>query len=197
MRSLPAYHVRRRRLTERCATERVVVVEAAGGFGKTVFAAELVDQWGLVGIDVTLHEGGMSAGVFVARFRAAVAAAGFTRAADDSASSPDDPTGALDLMVEALRDEPCAFVVDDAHHAERDAGVLIDRLASALRGDQRLVVLGRRLPAGAERLRRADAIQLTASELALSGDETLRLCRDGFGLDVPEDAARGIDGAAA
>ena len=195
MRSLPAYHVRRRRLTERCATERVVVVEAAGGFGKTVFAAELVDQWGLVGIDVTLHEGGMSAGVFVARFRAAVAAAGFTRAADDSASSPDDPTGALDLMVEALRDEPCAFVVDDAHHAERDAGVLIDRLASALRGDQRLVVLGRRLPAGAERLRRADAIQLTASELALSGDETLRLCRDGFGLDVAEDAARAIDGA--
>jgi DNA-binding SARP family transcriptional activator/tetratricopeptide (TPR) repeat protein len=171
------------------------VVEAAGGFGKTVFAAELVDAWGLVGIDVTLHEGGVSAGVFAARLRAAVAAAGFPRAADDSASGPDDPNGALDLMVEALKDEPCAFVIDDVHHADRDAGLLIDRLATSLRGDQRLVVLGRRLPPGAERLRRADALQLTASDLALSGDETLRLCRDGFGLDVAEDVARGIDGA--
>src|ERR1019366_8147440 len=123
MRSLPTHHVGRRRLTERCAEERVVVVEAAGGFGKTVFAAELVDAWGLVGIDVTLHEGGMSGGVFASRLRAAVAAAGFTRAADDSASAPDDPNGAVDLMVEALKDEPCAFVIDDAHHAERDAGL--------------------------------------------------------------------------
>ncbi|HUD69035.1 MAG TPA: BTAD domain-containing putative transcriptional regulator [Acidimicrobiales bacterium] len=195
MRSLPTHHVGRRRLTDRCGTERVVVVEAAGGFGKTVFASELVDAWGLIGINVTLHEGGMSGSVFAARLRAAVAAAGFTRAADDSASAPDDPTGAIDLMVEALADEPCAFVIDDVHHAERDAGLLIDRLASGLRGDQRLVVLGRRLPPGAERLRRADALQLTASDLALSGDETLRLCRDGFGLDVAEDVARGIDGA--
>jgi len=195
MRSLPTHHVGRRRLTDRCAAERVVVVEAAGGFGKTVFAAELVDAWGLVGIDVTLHEGGMSGGVFAARLRAAVAAAGFTHAADDSASAPDDPNGALDCMVEALKDEPCAFVIDDVHHAERDAGLLIDRLASGLRGDQRLIVLGRRLPPGAERLRRADALQLTAPDLALSGDETLRLCRDGFGLDVAEDVARAIDGA--
>jgi DNA-binding SARP family transcriptional activator len=173
----------------------VVVVEAAGGFGKTVFATELVDAWGLVGIDVTLHEGGVSAGVFAARLRAAVVAAGFPRAADDSASAPDDPNGALDLIVEALKDEPCAFVIDDVHHADRDAGLLIDRLAAGLLGDQRLIVLGRRLPPGAERLRRADAHQLTAGDLALSGDETLRLCRDGFGLDVAEDVARGIDGA--
>ena len=195
MRSLPAHHVGRPRLVDRCAGHHIVVVEAAGGFGKSVLGAELVDAWGVVGIEVTLHEGGVPATVLVARLRAAIAAAGFTQAADDSALAPEDPVGAVDFMLESLAGESCAFVVDDAHHADRDAGLLLDRIAAQLHAHQRLVVLARRLPEGAERLRRADALQLTASDLALSADETLRLCRAGFGLDVAEDVARAIDGA--
>ena len=195
MRSLPAHHVARPRLTARCLEHRVVVVEAAGGFGKSVFAAELVDAWGLVGVEVALHEGGVPAKVLVARLRAAIAAAGFSQAADDAASAPEDLVGAVDVMLASLAGEPCAFVVDDAHHADRDAGLLLDRIAAGLADGQRLVVLGRRLPRGAERLRRADALQLTAADLALTGDETLRLCRVGFGLQVDEEAAVAIDGA--
>lgn len=195
MRSLPAHHVARPRLTGPCLEHRVVVVEAAGGFGKSVFAAELVDAWGLVGVEVALHEGGVPARVLVARLRSAIAAAGFSQAADDASSAPDDLVGAVDVMLASLAGEPCAFVVDDAHHADRDAGLLLDRMAAGLGDHQRLVVLGRRLPPGAERLRRADALQLTGADLALTGDETLRLCRVGFGLDVDEDAALAIDGA--
>jgi len=195
MRGLPSHHVARPRLTSRCESEQVVVVEAAGGYGKSVFAAELVDAWGLVGIDVTLHEGGVSDRVLVSRLRAAIGAAGFALAAEDARSAPDDPVGALDVMLASLCAEPCAFVIDDVHHADRDAALLVDRIAARLQGDQRLVVLGRRLPPGAERLRRADALQLTALDLALTGDETIQLCRVGFGLEVGEDAARAIDGA--
>src|SRR6202035_56922 len=195
MRSLPAHHVERPRLTQRCADHRIVVVEAAGGFGKSVFGAELVNAWGLVGVEVTLHEGGVPATVFVARLRAAIAAAGFTQAADDGAGAPDDPVGAIDFMLESLAGEACAFVIDDAHNSDRDTGVLVDRMATHLRSGQRLIVLARHLPAGTERLRRADALQLTAADLALSPQETLAVCRLGFGLDVAEDAARAIDGA--
>ena len=146
MRSLPAHHVARPRLTARCLGHRVVVVEAAGGFGKSVFAAELVDAWGLVGVEVALHEGGVPAKVLVARLRSAIAAAGFSQAAEDTASAPEDLVGAVDALVGALAEEPCAFVVDDAHHVDRDAGLLLDRLATGITGEQRLVVLGRRLP---------------------------------------------------
>lgn len=195
MRTLPVHHVRRPRLISACEGHQVVVVEAAGGYGKSVLAAELVDSWGVVGIDVVLRGGAVPASAVVSRLRAAIAAAGFTGAADNRGASRDDPIGAIDRCVQALEAESCAFIIDDAHHADRDAGVLIDRIASQLTDDQRLVVLARRLPEGSERLRRADALQLTASDLALSCDEVLHLLRGGFGLDVDEGAARAVDSA--
>ena len=69
---LPSYHVRRPRLTERCGDERTVLVEAAGGYGKSVLAAELADAWGAVPVWVLLEGGGVSAKLLVARLRAAV-----------------------------------------------------------------------------------------------------------------------------
>ncbi len=53
-------------------------------------------------------------------------------------------------MIEAAtrRSSPrlCAFVIDDAHHADRQTAELIDSLAQCVRTDQRLLVLARRLP---------------------------------------------------
>ncbi len=193
MRRLPAHHVSRPRLTDRCMEQHVVVVEASGGFGKSVFAAELVDALGTVGVEVALHEGGMQSEVFVSRLLAAVAEAGFTSAAEEAGGDLEDPVGAIDAVLRALRDESCAFVVDDAHFATREVAVLIDRMASHVDGEQRLVVLARRLPEGSERLRRAEAVHLTATDLALTPSETLQLCTSGFGLDVGEDAARALD----
>jgi ATP/maltotriose-dependent transcriptional regulator MalT len=181
---LPSHHVRRPRLTSPCLEASVVVAEAAAGYGKTVLGAELADAWRSVAIEVTLHEGGVSAQLFAAWLRAAAQNAGFTEAATSMGEDREDAVGAVDALLAALAAERCAFVIDDAHHARRDAGLLIERLADKLQPHQHLVVCARRLPPGSARLRRADYVQLTAADLALRSDETLQLCRAGFGLDV-------------
>ena len=168
-----------------------MVVEAAAGYGKTVLGTELADMWRSVAIEVVLHEGGMPAQLFAARLRTAVAHAGFSEAAATMAEAGEDAMGAVDALLAALAAERCTFIVDDAHHAGRGAGLLIERLGEQLQPDQHLVVLARRLPEGTARLRRADCAQLTAADLALRPEETLALCRAGFGLDVgPAEVAR-------
>lgn len=181
---LPPYHIRRPRLISPCMAAKVVVVEAAAGYGKTVFGAELADAWQSVAIEVVLHEGGVSAQLFAARLRAAVSYAGFREAAGTMPGAGEDAAGAVDALADALAAERCVFLVDDAHHGDRQAGLLIERLAERLRAEQHLVVLARRLPPGTARLRRADYVQLTAADLALRPDETLQLCRNGFGLKI-------------
>ena len=61
MRCLPPHHVPGPRLTDRCANHHVVVIEAAGGYGKTTLGAELVDKWRAVGIDVLLDHDAINA----------------------------------------------------------------------------------------------------------------------------------------
>jgi ATP/maltotriose-dependent transcriptional regulator MalT len=195
MSRLPSHHVPRPRLTDRCAGEdvSVVVVEAAAGYGKSVLAAELVEVWGAVPIEVVLEPGEVSAALLAARLHAAVVRAGFADAAGLMAQTGADPVGAVDAMVDCLEGESCAIVIDDAHNVARDAGTLIDRIANRVTSPQRLAVLTRRLPEGAERLRRAEAVQLTAADLALRPEETLELCRSGFGLEVTTDDGRLLD----
>lgn len=132
MNRLPPHHVPRPRLTDACGDAHAVVVEAAAGYGKSVLAAELVRAWGAVPVTAVLEEGGVSAELLAGRLRAAVARAGFADAAEAMRGSAGDPTGAVDAMLAALAGEACAIVVDDAHHAARDAAALLDRLASEL-----------------------------------------------------------------
>jgi len=171
----------------------VLVVEAAAGYGKSVLAAELVEVWGAVPVEVLLEQGEVSAELLVARLHAAVARAGFADAARSMAAAGADPVGAVDAMLASLEGESCAIVIDDAHHATRSAGALIDRIAGGVSPPRRLAVLARRLPSGAERLRRAESVQLGADDLALRPDETLELCRTGFGLEVSSEDGRLLD----
>jgi hypothetical protein len=197
MTRLPPYHVARSRLTDRCqsADALVVVVEAAAGYGKSVFAAELVDSWGAVPIEVLLEEGRVSARLLVGRLRAAVARAGFVEAEGQMSRAREDPAGAVDAMVTALAGEVCAIVVDDAHHVTRDAGQLLEFIAGAISAPQRLVILARRLPPGTERLRRAGTVHFLADDLALLADESVELCRTGCGLKVTSEDGRLLDSA--
>ncbi|HTW99149.1 MAG TPA: Clp protease N-terminal domain-containing protein, partial [Acidimicrobiales bacterium] len=190
---LPAHHIARPRLVAACADERIVVVEAAGGYGKSVLAAELVDDWGAVPIWVLLDEGGVTARLLVARLRVALARAGLTGAAGSMAAAADDLSGAVDALLAGIEGECCAIVVDDAHHADHSAALLIDRIATQLAAPQRLVVLARHLPSGLARLRRAGPAHLGAVELALRPEETLELCRSGFALEVSAEDARALD----
>ncbi|HTT91654.1 MAG TPA: BTAD domain-containing putative transcriptional regulator [Acidimicrobiales bacterium] len=194
MNRLPPYHVPRPRLTGRSAGHRVVVVEAAAGYGKSVFAAELVDYWRSVGVDVVCEHGGVTAPLLAARLQQAARRAGFTEAAA-AAEGKQDQVDLVDTLVASLAEENCTFIVDDAHNVDPDAGRLIDHLANALQGDQRLVVLARRLPPGAGRLRRAEYLQLSAADLALEPNETLLLCRTGFGLEVGPKETAALDKA--
>ncbi len=187
---LPPHHVPRPRLTQQCAEHSVVVVEAAGGYGKSVLGAELIDCFGAVGIGVSLDHRGVTAPLLAARLHRAVQRAGFTDAAS-SASTP-DPIGMVDALVDALAGESCAFLIDDAHNADVDAAGLIEYLAGHLAGQQRLVVLARQLPEGALRLRRANVFQLSAADLAMGAEETIRVCRDGFGLQVDSEVAEAL-----
>ncbi|HLK45878.1 MAG TPA: BTAD domain-containing putative transcriptional regulator [Acidimicrobiales bacterium] len=197
MSALPPHHVARPRLTGPCRREdaSLIVVEAAAGYGKSVFAAELVAVLGDVPVEVLLEEGPVSAMLLAGRLRSAVARAGFVAAAAAMSSAGEDPAGTVDAMLDAMADESYAIVVDDAHHAARDAAVLIDRIAARIARPGRLVVLARRLPPGAERLRRAEAVVLGAGDLALRGDEALAVCRDGFGLEVTPDDVRLLEAA--
>lgn len=194
MSRLPPYHVPRPRLAGSCGEHRVVVIEAAGGYGKSVLAAELAGHWQSVGIEVRLDHAGVTAALLAARMHEAVVRAGFTDAAA-AAENKAEPTAVVDAVVTALASERCTFVFDDAHNALPDAGQLIDYLATRLEGEQRLVVLARQLPEGAGRLRRAEYLQLTARDLALNAEETLNLCRSGFGLDVDPGTAKALDRA--
>ena len=190
---LPSHHIARPRLAERCGEERLVVLEAAGGYGKSVLAAELVDAWGAVPIWVSLEAGSVPAALFAARLRAAVASAGLTDASGAMASAGEDPPAVIDAMLAALRLEAYAIVLDDVHRAQADAAALIDRLADGMTAPGRLVVLARHLPAGLERLRRAEALVLSAQDLALRSGETLELCQTGFALQVSTEDARLLD----
>jgi len=191
VRRLPPYHVPRPRLIGPCLQRDVVVVEAAGGYGKSVFAVELVDAWRAIGIEVDLGFGPTTAQLFISRLRSAVLSAGYSEALP-RADAVDDVVGALDAVICALKGERCAFVVDDAHNALPDAAPLLEQFSTRLAEGQRLVVLARQLPRGAGRLRRAEYLNLGAEELAMSSEETLRLCRSGFGLEVNAEAAQAL-----
>lgn len=195
MRGLPAHHIFRPRLTERCAGHAVVVVEASAGYGKSVLAAELLASWRAVGVEVQLEHAAVSTSLLAARLRAGVLRAGYTDTAAAAIDAGEDAVGAVDIIVDALAGENCVFVIDDAHEALADAGALIDRIASRIHGKERMLVLARRLPEGAERLRRAEHLQLTSADLSLTLDETLEMCRSGFGLEVDADSGRALEDA--
>jgi ATP/maltotriose-dependent transcriptional regulator MalT len=174
----------------------VVVVEAAGGYGKTVLATELVDSWRAVGIEVRLDRPGVTAALLAGRLRSATARAGYTEAAA-GAEGNREPADVVDNLLAGLARERCAIVIDDAHNAQRDAAQLVDYLAAQVSKEQRLVVLARCLPRGAERLRREENLHLDATDLRLSPEECMALCRTGFALTDSDEAIKALERATA
>ncbi|HMK97686.1 MAG TPA: BTAD domain-containing putative transcriptional regulator [Acidimicrobiales bacterium] len=170
------------------------MVEAAGGYGKSVLGAELVQHWGSLGIEVQLEHAGVPAVLLAAKLRRAVLRAGLTDAAA-AAEPSQDAQGTVEALLAALVNEQCALVIDDAHNAAADAAALMAYMAAHLRGEPRLVVLARKLPKGAGHLRRADYLQLSAGDLALTVKETLAVCQAGFGLSTTAETAKVLDQA--
>ena len=96
MRTLPAHYIPRPRLVGSTTGQRVVVVEAGAGYGKSTLAVELVQAWGAVEVEVAFHEGGGDAGWFATQLRYGILKAGFSGAAAAMPTSmPAFPIGAV------------------------------------------------------------------------------------------------------
>ena len=164
---LPPHHLARRRLISAAEGVAVLVVEAGAGYGKTTLAAAIVEDRRAVEVEVTLHEG-VAAESFTARLEAGLRRAGLSYAAAAMADAGYDPTGAVDAAIDALAGESCVIVIDDVQHADRGAAVLIERMARRVVLPLRLIILGRRLPPGCERLRRAEFAGLRSGRLGFT-----------------------------
>ncbi len=190
--TLPGYHLARPRLTDRVLGASACVVVGGAGYGKSALAAEAGDRLEVPVICAVLESSGVSAALLPYRLRSAAARVGLS----DLAARMDQavaagPAGVLDAMLEALAGAGSLIVVDEIQNAQPDAVALLTRLAGQLESGQRLLLLGRDAPPGLSQLRHAGAATwLGTADLAMTAQEIATLCREGFGLTVPDaDAA--------
>lgn len=163
-------HVLRARLTDVVATNRVTVVEAGAGFGKSALAAECGTALPSVAVIARLEAQDSDVELFVSRLRRAFRLAGMTDLADVIEGPP-----AIDNLLAGLATtmDPVLLVLDDVHAADGDAvsAVIVD-LAESLPDPHRMLILGRNLAGAAQKLRYAHAVTtLSATELAFRSDE--------------------------
>jgi DNA-binding SARP family transcriptional activator len=173
---LSTRHVRRPRLTEALAICPVGIVEAGGGYGKSILAAELGTELGIARAHVMLRVGDGGPETLVARLRAALGRAGLSDAAARLTPTR-APLDALDDLLEHLEGwaEPVLLVVDDVARAER-VEPLIAQLADGLPPPHRLLLAGRHLPPDLETMRtRVDVARLDTDDLAFTVDEVAAL----------------------
>jgi hypothetical protein len=131
---LPAYHIRRPRLTDRLVGANVGVVLGGGGYGKSLLAAESCDVLGVATVLTALEPSGVPAGVLPLRLRSAAARVGLSDlAARMEQAAAAGPAGVMDAMLEALAGQPAVVVVDEIQNAEPDAVSLLTRMAGQRR----------------------------------------------------------------
>lgn len=186
MSRLPAYHLRRPRLTDQVAGASVGVVVGGAGYGKSILAAEACDRLGVAAVMTALEPDGVSAGMLPLRLRSAAARVGLSdMAARMEQAAAAGPAGVLDAMLESMAAQPAVVVVDEIQNAEPEAVSLLTRMAGQLADGQRLLLIGRDAPPALEPLRRdGSAAWLGSADLAMTADEVQALCQDGFGLPV-------------
>jgi DNA-binding SARP family transcriptional activator len=171
----------------------VSLVEAGAGYGKSVLAAEYAAHLGVVTIECRLEGGPLSPDLVVSRLRAGARRVGLSGTDARMAEAGRDAVGAIDALVGSLSGEAALIIVDDVHHAGLPAAALLARLAEGLGPGQRLLALGRYLPAGSRRLQRLpDVVRIAAPELALEDGEVTMLCRQVFGLTLDPDQAAAV-----
>jgi DNA-binding SARP family transcriptional activator/ATP/maltotriose-dependent transcriptional regulator MalT len=190
---LPAYHLRRPRLTDRLAGANAGVVVGGAGYGKSLLAAESCDVTGVASVVTALEPSGVSAAMLPLRLRSAAARVGLSDLAVQMEQAvAAGPAGVMDVMLESLAGQPAVIVVDEIQNARPEAVSLLTRMAGQLGDGQRLLLVGRDVPAGLAPLRRdGSTAWLRTADLAMTADEVTALCQVGFGLSVSAaDAAR-------
>ena len=156
----------RERLIAPCGRARVVVLEAPSGYGKSVFAEQLVERWEVATLRVDLRAPtGLSE--FVDLLRRAARRAGLAGLA--TAIAGDQPADALDDLLDWCNGAtPVVVVIDDAQFLDEAAMAAMTDLVNALPGSCRAVI-GRRPAPTALSLR--NAVVLSIADLQMSRDE--------------------------
>lgn len=172
------------------------LVEAGGGFGKSVLAAEYRLVRGDAAATVALTSRDSEPATLLASVVRALRSGGLgsTGAVVEEAGA--EPEEGVDALIEALgrMREPTLLVVDDVHHAATGAVRLLARLAEELPAPHRLLLLGRALP---ERLRALvhrgrGAAYLDADLLTFTAEEARILYERGFDIDLGESQAAAL-----
>ncbi len=198
MATLPRYHVARDRLVERLRETHIGVVEAAGGYGKSVLAAEFAAHLGIASASARLAERDRGAAALLARLEEAFEDAGLSDLSWSGAGNT--PSSATDDLLRQLRRrrDPVLLVIDDVHELTDTDGVrLLVELARRLPERHRLLLLGRRVPArAAELLTMPEATLLATADLSFTEAEIARVL-DGLKVSASADGVGRLWRAAA
>jgi DNA-binding SARP family transcriptional activator len=158
---------------------QVALIEAPGGFGKSVLATELRDGLGIASAEAVLDPGTRSGDVLLGALRRGLRRAGLS----DSAAALTG-SGAADLVHALDRGPPeSLLVVEEAQRASGEAAALLAAVARGLPGGRRLLVVGRRMEPELARLE--GAVRLGPEELAFDEAELAALLRGVTGEEPP------------
>jgi DNA-binding SARP family transcriptional activator/ATP/maltotriose-dependent transcriptional regulator MalT len=175
--------VERARLLRRLTPAQLGLIEAGGGYGKSVLAAQLRRQVETASAVVELERDTDDPEQLVGAMRRGLRRAGLSDIATAiEGASPEEVAAAL-----GRSPEPLLLVVEEVQHASGDAAEALAGLARRLdRG--RMLLIGRRLDPRIAELRSASgAVHLAADELAFDEEELRALLASELGTEPTSD----------
>ena len=180
-----AAQIPRPRLVAALATAPVGLVEAPGGFGKSVLAAELIAHLGLPALDAGLTGVVATPALLAAALQRGAERAGLSDLATDlrAVRAEGDVAQELARALAASASTP-VVVIDEVELVEHAAAQTLADLAGEDLGGARLLILGRRLPAGLRALPSTRAARLGAEELAFSRREVAAVLSAALGEEA-------------
>ncbi len=178
--------VERKRLLAPAARARFVVVGAPSGFGKSVFAEQVLRRWGLPTLrwrPSTLTEHHVDAAALVDGLRRSASRSGLADLS--SAMLATSPRAAVDACVDHLggtRSE-LALLLDDVHRLDDEAAALVVRLFEGLPPACRLLLCHRPDRRFDHLAAQVDATTVDDRDLSMRPDEVATVVRRVVGTD--------------
>ena len=164
----PIRHVPRPRLVRVLAEAPLAIIEAGGGYGKSVLASELRGELEIASAEVSLERETAEPDELIGALRRGFRRAGLSDAAAVIArSSPERISDALARIT-----GPVLIVVDEVQRATGAAAQLLADLAADAVPERRVVLVGRRVDAP---IRVPGVTRLEAADLAFDAEELSRL----------------------
>ncbi len=154
------------------------LIEAGGGYGKSVLAAELRRELGTASAEAVVETETDSAEQLVGALRRGLRRAGLS---DSAAALAGTGAGEVAAALE-LASEPALLVVEEAQNASGEAAALLADLARELPEGARLLIVGRRLDRRLEAAgETVGAVRLDAEALAFDEQELSALLTAALG----------------